>query len=99
MSSGWTPWRSPQFWVARSHRQSGQAWSKGGPADWACERSFETARRSVYLIGSKPGCDANAAPLDLPAGYETASKAVVAEQLKRAGVRLAYVLNTTMVGH
>jgi hypothetical protein len=70
-------------------------WSKGGPADWARE-SFETARRFVYRIGSKPGCDANAGPLDLPPGYETASKAVVAEQLKRAGVRLAFVLNTTL---
>jgi hypothetical protein len=69
----------------------------GNPTSWARE-SYEVAKQSVYVIGSPAGCDSSAAPLSLPAGYEAASKAVVAGQLKRAGVRLAQLLNRTLGG-
>jgi hypothetical protein len=52
-----------------------RAWEAGTPETWARE-SYETAKRSVYGIGS--------------------SAVVVADQLKRAGVRLAYVLNAAL---
>jgi hypothetical protein len=69
----------------------------GDPMSWARE-SYQVAKRSVYVIGAPAGCDASAAPLALPAGYEAASQAVVADQLKKAGVRLAQLLNRTLGG-
>jgi hypothetical protein len=72
-----------------------KAWEAGDPTAWAME-SFGVAKASVYTIGSKPGCDADAAPISLPAGYEDQSKTVVAAQLKKAGVRLAWVLNRSL---
>lgn len=66
-------------------------WERGSPKDWAME-SFRIARSTVYTLGSRPGCD-DQAPINLPAGYETAAKKAAELQLERAGVRLALVLN------
>jgi hypothetical protein len=72
-----------------------KAWEAGDPGSWAME-SYAVAKASVYTLGSKPGCDANAAPINLPSGYEDRSKTVVAAQLKKAGVRLAWALNRAL---
>jgi len=67
-----------------------QAWSQGTAVSWANE-TWAVAKRFVY--GSFPGGGATDAPLVLPNTYASAQEAVVARQLKRAGVRLATVLN------
>jgi hypothetical protein len=72
--------------------QDRAAWAHGDAEAWALE-SFWVAKRVVYTLGSPPGCDANAAPMTLPAGYDAAATAAVKLQLERAGVRLATVLN------
>jgi hypothetical protein len=77
--------------------QTRAAWAKGDAKTWALE-SFGVAKSVVYSFGSPPGCDANAAPLTLPAGYETAATAAVKVQLEKAGVRLATVLNSALGG-
>ncbi|GAN87248.1 S1/P1 nuclease [Komagataeibacter intermedius] len=68
------------------------AWQAGTPTQWAME-SFSLAKTYVYDFHPPAGCDANSAPLSLPAGYEATARTVVTEQLEKAGVRLAFVLN------
>lgn len=73
-----------------------QAWQQGTPSDWAQE-SFGLARDYAYhLNGVKAGCDPDSAPIELPAGYDAAAQTVVSLQLKKAGVRLASLLNTAL---
>jgi hypothetical protein len=70
-------------------------WSRGDFASWARETSA-VAVNTAYGIGSPPGCDSNAAPLDLPKGYDDAAQAAAMLQLERAGVRLALVLERAL---
>jgi hypothetical protein len=65
--------------------ESAAQWRRGNAASWATE-SYEVARDRVY--GQWPH-DAGA----LPDGYSATVLRVVNEQLERAGVRLAAVLN------
>ena len=62
-------------------------WSAGTPADWAWE-SHQLAINQVYAGIPEHG---KAHPLD--AAYITSGQRLVAEQLSKAGIRLAYVLN------
>jgi hypothetical protein len=68
------------------------AWSSGDAKSWALE-SYSLAKSSVYWAGAPAGCTQDAAPVSLPDGYEAKARDVVAVQLERAGVRLAWVLN------
>ncbi len=72
-----------------------QKWQQGTPADWAQE-SFSFAQKYAYQLDSQPGCSQDSAPITLPPGYDAAAQTVVREQLMKAGVRLAYVLNTAL---
>jgi hypothetical protein len=66
------------------------AWVKGSIEDWAFE-TYGIAKNTVYK-GLKPGpC---AMPFALPAGYHSVMRPIVDTQLERAGVRLAFVLET-----
>jgi hypothetical protein len=71
------------------------AWTQGDARTWAME-SYGVARSVVYSFNPPPGCAAGQAPVALPDGY--ADKATVAAevQLQKAGVRLAWVLNTAL---
>ena len=71
-----------------------QAWSRGGTADWAME-SFELARKDAYALPSQPTCQASGA-VTLSAAYAQAAQADAALQLKRAGIRLAALLNAAL---
>jgi hypothetical protein len=66
-----------------------KAWQSGTPAAWANE-SHAIARDDVYafLDGRRS--------LDLPPGYLNAAAPVVRQQLARAGVRLAWLINRTL---
>lgn len=68
-------------------------WSKGTPASWANE-SWNIARREVY--GDLRGTGATYAPLVLPSDYAAKKSTIAAEQLARAGVRLAAILNAAL---
>lgn len=79
----------------RISRQEMTAWSTGTPEDWARE-SFGLAKQVVYTVQSQPGCDETRAPIALPAGYDAQARRVAAEQLAKAGWRLAQVLNRAL---
>jgi nuclease S1 len=67
-------------------------WQSGTAADWAQE-SFDLAKSDAY--GKLPAPDSNN-HYTLPDSYVTNAKAVVAQQLSKAGVRLAFVLNAAL---
>lgn len=66
-----------------------KAWAAGTPADWANE-SHAIARDAIYpaLRGRQS--------LRLPHDYAWRERAVTQTQLAKAGVRLAWILNTTL---
>ena len=69
------------------------AWSRGGPVAWADE-SFQIAKQDIYApLREAGGSDGT---IRLPDDYVLRERPVVAEQLEKAGVRLAMVLNTVL---
>jgi hypothetical protein len=75
------------------------AWQRGSPADWALQ-SFGLARQVAYgelpepEVGGRRG--RTRLTYRLSAAYERDASAVVALQLSRAGVRLAWLLNRAL---
>jgi hypothetical protein len=67
-------------------------WAKGTVTEWA-EESHKAGRKIVY--GKLPKAAAGQ-PVTIDARYEAASLPVLREQLERAGVRLAWVLNSDL---
>jgi len=66
-----------------------KSWQAGTPADWAAE-SHRIARDEIYPAAR------GRHTMRLPTGYPRAESAVTRQQLARAGVRLAWILNTTL---
>ncbi len=62
-------------------------WQKGSPADWANE-SHAVAKSFVYRYLPRSGV--------LTSGYESGAQEVMRDQLRRAGVRLAWILNRSL---
>lgn len=62
-------------------------WQKGSPADWANE-SHAVARSFVYRYLPRNGV--------LTSGYEAGAQEVMRDRLRRAGVRLAWILNRSL---
>ena len=78
--------------IGQITEQQRQAWSRGTPADWALE-AFALARADAYGL----------LPQSSDQGIYTLSSAYVEQavkdtalQLRRAGVRLAFVLNQAL---
>jgi hypothetical protein len=71
------------------------AWRQGTPRAWTME-AHEVAAKVAYWPGAPAGCDPDAAPVSLPAGYDARAKRAAALQLQKAGVRLAEVLNRAL---
>jgi hypothetical protein len=67
-------------------------WSAGSAADWAKE-SFASAKVNAYGPLPEPISPHH---YTLPKSYVTNAKGVVATQLSKAGVRLAFVLNNAL---
>jgi len=67
-------------------------WSSGTASDWANE-SFTVSKAHTYGLLPAPTSPGH---YTLPASYVTDATAVVAEQLSKAGVRLAFVLNNAL---
>jgi hypothetical protein len=78
-------------------RQDANRWSAGTPALWAQE-TFAQARDVAYDFGGESFvADANSArTVRLDATYEARALPVVREQLSKAGVRLAAMLNESL---
>ncbi len=66
-------------------------WSSGTAADWANE-SFGFSKVNAYDLPAPT----SAHHYTLPKAYVTNAKGVVAQQLSKAGVRLAFVLNNAL---
>jgi hypothetical protein len=64
------------------------SWAQGKPEDWAME-AFMLGKEAAY--GSPPLSQDT--PQHIDAAYVTRAKQGITTQLKRAGIRLAYVLN------
>ena len=67
------------------------AWTKGTPVSWANE-CWAIAKQDTYA--NLPGSGGTNAPIVLPSAYTRKNSAIAAEQLERAGVRLAAILHT-----
>ncbi|HEY2685240.1 MAG TPA: S1/P1 nuclease [Steroidobacteraceae bacterium] len=83
--------------AARLDPASDEAASRGvvgNVHDWAQE-SFELATRDVYRISSRPTCQ-NPGAVDLTPGYKTQAETDAALQLRRAGLRIAALLNQAL---
>ncbi len=67
-------------------------WARGRPVDWARE-SFSVARRHTYATLPAPGADGRRT---LTPAYVAEATRVSGQQLSKAGVRLAAVLNSAL---
>lgn len=81
---------------ARITPHEADAWSRGGPADWAND-SFAIAKKDVY--GPLQGLGGSGDVIQLPDDYLLRERPVVTAQLEKAGVRLAMLLNEAFSGH
>jgi hypothetical protein len=66
-----------------------KSWQAGTSADWANE-SYHIARDEIYPVSR------GRRTMRLPAGYPRAESTVTRQQLARAGVRLAWLINNTL---
>lgn len=89
---------SPQGVAAALERQitrhDVELWSRGGPADWAME-TFAVGRDAAYHYGGPLACG-SAAATPLTRAYQDQARRVTGQQLSRAGIRLAVVLNRAL---
>ena len=70
-------------------------WMQGAPADWAME-SFAVARDVAYQLGELTTDERDQPAYRLSSSYQRRASAVAAEQLEKAGCRLAMVLNQAL---
>ena len=81
--------------AAKITRAQKSAWERGDVRAWQAD-SYVVAKAWVYVVGSKPDCARDQAPVTLPSGYAAAAQAIAGFQLEKAGVRLALVLNRAL---
>jgi hypothetical protein len=74
-----------------------ESWTHSAPMDWANE-SFAIAEqaRTEYCIRQGASCDQPAGKVTIDAGYVAANGPIVREQLQKAGVRLAHMLDAAL---
>ena len=66
------------------------SWTKGDEGDWALE-SYQIAKTKIYAGMDSGPQDYTNSPL--PSGYYDLMRPILDQQLEKAGIRLAYVLN------
>jgi hypothetical protein len=73
-----------------------ESWTHSNPMDWANE-SFAIAEQAQtkYCIRQGASCDHPSGKVKIDAAYVAANTPIVKEQLQKAGVRLAHLLDTT----
>ncbi len=74
-----------------------ERWTATGPRDWANE-SFTIAKdaRTGYCARQPGSCALPAGAVTIDAAYIAASTTVIREQLQKAGVRLAHLLDAAL---
>jgi hypothetical protein len=74
-----------------------ESWARSEPMDWANE-SFAIAEQAQtkYCIRQGASCDQPAGKVAIDAAYVAANTPVVREQLQKAGVRLAHLLDDAL---
>jgi hypothetical protein len=74
-----------------------ESWSHSKPMDWAHE-SFAIAEQAQtkYCIRQGASCDQPAGKVTIDAAYVVANAPIIREQLQKAGVRLAHLLDTAL---
>lgn len=79
-----------------SYNSQFSRWQVGSPKEWAAQ-SYALANQQVYRQLPEFACGiAPKAPLTLSAPYLRAAKTYLPEQIAKAGVRMAYILNSTL---
>jgi hypothetical protein len=78
--------------IARISEADRARWSSGTALDWALE-TYAVAKK--YAYGPLPGASGGS-PYQLSQAYVDDATAVTAEQLSKAGVRLAFLLNRAL---
>jgi hypothetical protein len=70
-------------------------WAASEPRDWANESfAVSEAVKTGYCVMHGPSCDAGVGSVPIGADYLDANEPVLKEQLQKAGVRLARILDT-----
>jgi hypothetical protein len=73
-------------------------WNASAPRDWANESfAIAEAARTRYCVMNGSSCDMTSGALNISAQYLDANEQVVKEQLQKAGVRLARLLDTAFL--
>jgi hypothetical protein len=71
-------------------------WTASGPRDWANESfAISEAVKTGYCVVHGESCDMPAGNVTISPGYLDANEPVVKEQLQKAGVRLARILDAS----
>jgi hypothetical protein len=72
-------------------------WTHSAPMDWANE-SFAIAEQAQtkYFIRQGASCDQLAGNVKIDAAYVAANSSIIREQLQKAGVRLAHLLDAAL---
>jgi hypothetical protein len=78
--------------ISHISKEQERKWQSGSPADWAIE-TFEVAKADAYGLLPEPSARNTYQLID---GYIMAASDDVAEQLSKAGVRLAFILNKAL---
>ena len=73
-------------------------WNASVPRDWANESfAIAEATRTMYCNMHGPSCDMTTSDLNITAEYLDANEPVVKQQLQKAGVRLAWLLDSAFL--
>jgi hypothetical protein len=74
-----------------------ESWTHSDPMDWANE-SFAIAEqaRTEYCIRQGASCDRPSGKVKIDDAYVVANTPIVREQLQKAGVRLAHLLDAAL---
>ena len=69
-------------------------WNASVPREWANESfAISETPRTMYCVLNGPSCDMTSSALNISARYLDANELVVKEQLQKAGVRLARLID------
>jgi hypothetical protein len=79
--------------IAAEYGGHWREWSSGTPREWALD-AYGKARTAAYALSQQAGTDTAGKPVyRIDADYERAARAVAREQMAKAGIRLAGLLN------
>lgn len=79
--------------IAAEYGSRWREWVSGTPRDWAMD-TFAKARTVAYALSQKAGVDGAGKPVyQIDATYEQAARTTAREQMAKAGIRLAGLLN------